>query len=288
MRRIKSFSRKSPAENILHCLVSLIFMIVALSYIYILVWAILATVRTHGEIVMSPFGFPETWIWEHFGEVFTKLEANGVGFFGMLGNSVWFSVGGTLLQQFVTMGFAYCCSKYEFRGNKWPYFIILIMITLPLYGNSGAIYELYHDLGLINSRWQILISASGFNVYFLYYTAYFKNLSWTYAEAAMMDGAHAFDIFYRIMFPQAKPIFSALFITNWITEWNNYSSGLVYYPKLPTLPVGIYQFNTEMIYRARLDILFGACVLVSIPAILLFIIFNKTITTNVSVGGIKG
>ena len=288
MRKIKSFRRKSPSEIILHCFVSLIFMVVALSYIYIFVWALLATVRTHSEIVMSPFGFPKKWLWGHFLEVFTKLEANGVGFFGMLANSIWFSVGGTLLQQFFTIGFAYCCSKYEFKGNKWPYFIILIMITLPLYGNSGAIYELYHNLGLINSRWQILISASGFNVYFLYYTAYFKNLSWTYAEAAMMDGANAFDIFYRIMFPQSKPIFSALFITNWITEWNNYSSGLVYYPKLPTLPVGIYQFNTEMIYRARLDILFGACVLVSIPAILLFIIFNKTITTNVSIGGIKG
>lgn len=288
MRRIKSFRRKSPAEIALHCFVSLIFLIVALSYLYILVWAVLAAVRTHNEIVMKPFGLPETWHWEHFFEVFTKLETNGVNFWGMFGNSVWFSVIGTFLQIFVTINFAYCCSKYEFRGNKLPYIIILIMITLPLYGNGGAVYKLYHNFGLIDSYWQVLVSTTGFNINFLYFTAYFKNLSWTYAEAAMMDGANAFDIYYRIMFPQAKPIFTALFITQWTTAWNNYSSGLIYYPKLPTLPVGIYQFNTEMIYKARLDILFGACVFVSIPAIILFIIFNKSITTSVSIGGIKG
>ena len=85
-----------------------------------------------------------------------------------------------------------------------------------------------------------------------------------------------------------KPIFGALFLTNWLGTWNNYESALVYLPNLPTLPVGIYQFNTEMIYRARLDILFAACVIISIPAIVLFVAFNKVITTNVSLGGIKG
>ena len=123
---------------------------------------------------------------------------------------------------------------------------------------------------------------------FLYFTAYFKNLSWTYAEAAMIDGADDFQIYFKVMFPQTKPIFGALFLTNWITNWNTYESALIYLPQLPTLPVGIYQFNTEMIYRARLDILFAACVIIAIPAIVLFVVFNKMITTNVSVGGIKG
>ena len=90
------------------------------------------------------------------------------------------------------------------------------------------------------------------------------------------------------MFPQMKPLFGALFLSSWLTTWNSYENELLFQPNLPTLPVGIYQFNLEMIYRARLDILFAACVLISIPAIILFIVFNKTITTNVSVGGIKG
>jgi len=90
------------------------------------------------------------------------------------------------------------------------------------------------------------------------------------------------------MMPMAKPIFGALFLTDWLESWNDYGAGLLLRPNLPTLPVGIYQFNLEMIHRARLDILFAACVLIALPAIILFIVFNKVITTNVSIGGLKG
>ncbi len=288
MRIGNRFKRKSIGENILHCIVSLFFMVVALSYLYILIWSLMSGTKTHLEIVADPFALPKEWHWEHYVEVFQKLEVNGIKFFGMLKNSIWFSVVPVFLQQIVTVSFAYCCSKYKFPGSTWPYVIIMVMLTLPIYGNGGAVYKLYSRLGLINSYAQILVALNGFNMHFLYYTAFFKNLSWTYAEAAMIDGANDLKTFLRVMLPQAKPIFGALFITNWIEEWNNYANGLVYYPKLPTLPVGIYQFNIEMMYRARLDILFAACVWVAIPAIIIFIIFNKTITTNVSIGGIKG
>ena len=284
----KSLKRKSPAEVILYCFVSLLFAVVAASYLYILVWAFIAGTKTHTEIVMVPFGLPAVWNWDNYKQVFHLLEVNGNNFFDMLFNSVYFSVLNVFIQQFVTINFAYCCTKYSFPGSKWVYPIILVVITLPLYGNSGALYSLLKTLGLIDSYAQIVTSASAFTMFFLYYQAFFKNLSWTYAEAAKMDGADPFQIYFRVMFPQAKPIFGALFLTQWIGVWNSYDSALVYLPNLPTLPVGIYQFNKEMIYRARLDILFAACTLIAIPAILLFIVFNKTITTNISVGGIKG
>lgn len=288
MRIFNWTKRKSPAEIILYSFVSLVFLAVALSYIYILVWTFIAGCKTHVEIVMEPFGLPDTWNFGNYIEVFRTLEVNGKGFLDMLFNSVWFSVVGVLVQQFCSITLAYACAKYTFPGSGLLYTLVLIVITLPLYGNSGATYTLYHNLGLVDSYAQIISATSAFNLFFLYYMAYFKNLSWTYAEAAMIDGAHDFQIYFRVMLPQAKPIFGALFLTQWIANWNNYESALVYLPNLPTLPVGIYQFNTEMIYRARLDILFAACIIIAIPALVLFIVFNKTITSNISTGGIKG
>lgn len=284
----KNFRRKAPMEIAIHIVASIIFFLVAASYVYIFVWAIIAGCKSHNEIVLDPFGLPETWNWGHFIEVFQKLDVNGNGFLDMLFNSIYFSVFTTLISQFTTMSFAYCCSKYKFPGQKLVYPIILVMMTLPLYGSGGATYTLISKLGLIDSYAHILLAIGGFGPAALYYMAYFKNLSWTYAEAAKMDGANDYQIYLKVMLPQAKPIFGALFLTNWLAAWNSYDSQLIYLPNLPTLPVGIYQFNTEMIYRARLDILFAACVIISIPALLLFIIFNKTITTNVSIGGIKG
>lgn len=288
MRLFKWTKRKSPAEVVLYSCVSLIFLVVALSYIYILVWAFIAGCKTHTEIAMDPFGLPEVWHFEHYLEVFDTFEVNGQGFFDMFFNSVWYSVMSTLLLQFTAMTFAYACSKYKFRGSGFLYTLTLVVITLPIYGNSGAVYELYAKMGLINSYAQVLTFAGGINMMFLYYMAFFKNLSWTYAEAAMMDGAGHFQIYFKVMLPQAKAIFGSLFLTTWIAAWNSYESQLVYMPEIPTLPVGIYQFHTEMMFRARLDILFAACVIIVIPALILFIVFNKTITTNVSVGGIKG
>ncbi|MEE1315099.1 MAG: carbohydrate ABC transporter permease [Faecalimonas sp.] len=284
----KNFRRKSPVEIALHIFVSIVFFAVAASYVYILAWAVIAGTKTHNEIVLEPFGLPKAWHWEHFAEVFQRLEVNGNNFWDMLFNSVYFSVVTTLISQFTTMSFAYACSKYKFPGQKLVYPIILVMMTLPLYGSGGATYTLISRLGLVDSYWHILLAIGGFGPAALYYMAYFKNLSWTYAEAAKMDGANDYQIYFKVMIPLAKPIFGALYLTNWLAQWNSYESQLMYLPSLPTLPVGIYQFNTEMIYRARLDILFAACIIICIPALILFIVFNKTITTNVSIGGIKG
>lgn len=284
---LKSFQRKGKVEIIVHTLVSILFLLVAVSYIYILVWALLAGLKTHTEIVISPFSLPTQWNWQHFIDVFTLLEVNGNNFMNMLFNSIWFSVVGSFLQQLITINFAYCCNKYRFPGSWLPYSIILVMLVLPIYGNAGAMYNLFKTFGLIDSYAHVLVSLSGFSIFFLFYSAFFKNLSWTYAEAAMIDGAGDFAIYFRVMFPQAKALFGALFLTSWIGSWNSFESPLIYLPKLPTLPVGIYQFNIEMIYRARMDILFAACVIVSIPALILFVAFNKVITTNISIGGIK-
>lgn len=285
---MKFFKRKTLPEILFYSFISLFFAVVAFSYLYILFWAIMSGAKTHDEIVMDPFSMPSQWLWGHFVDVASILEVNGHNFFEMLFNSCYFSIVGCLIQQFTTVTFAYCCTKYKFPGCEWPYVIILVMMTLPIYGAGGAQYKLFRSLGLVDSYWHVICSAGGMSAHFLYYRAFFKNLSWTYAEAAQIDGAGHFQIYFSVMLPQARSIFGALFLTSWLASWNNYESALLYLPNLPTLPVGIYQFNVEMIYRARLDILFAACVLVSLPALVLFIAFNKIITTNVSLGGIKG
>ncbi len=284
----KSLRRKSFGEKALYIFVSMIFMAVALSYIYILVWSFISACKTHTEIVMDPFSLPPKWNFSNFIEVFTRLNVNGNGFGIMLFNSIWFSVMGTLLAQFCAATFSYCATKYTFPGSRYIYTLLLLIMTLPLYGNGGAQYKLYHQLGLIDNYLQIITAYGAINAGTLWYMAYYKNFSNTYSESARMDGANDFQIYFKIILPQAKPLFIALFLQQWLAVWNTAESVLVYLPNLPTLPAGIYQFNQEMIYQLRLDILFAACVIVVMPALILFIVFNKTLTTNVSLGGIKG
>ena len=285
--KLKRFQRKSRSELILHCVVSALFTLVAASYLYVLVWMVLAGLKEHTDLIMDPFGLPSMWKWFNYIEVFTSLEVNGNNFLDMLFNSVWFSVIGTFTAQFFSLTLAYAATKYTFPGSKWIYPIILVMATFPIYGTGGAAYKLMLDLHLIDNYAQVLFpQVFGFTV--LYYMSFVKSLSWSYAEAAMIDGAGDFGIFFRVMLPQMKPIFGALFLSNWVTSWNSYEGAMINIPNLPTLPVGIYQFNVEMTARMRLDMLFAACVLVCLPSIILFAVFNKTMTSSVSIGGLKG
>lgn len=191
MRMPKSFRRKAKAEIAIHILVSLIFAVIAASYLYMFIWAIIAGAKTHTEIALDPFGLPETWNFRHYLEVFSMLDVNGTNFWGMLFNSVYFSVGDALISNFFTLTFAYCCSKYKFPGSELPYTIIMVMITLPLYGSGAAAYRLNESLGMIDSYARLVMSIGGMGMGFLYYRAYYKNVSWSYAEAAMIDGAQA-------------------------------------------------------------------------------------------------
>lgn len=284
----KSLERKPLSEKIVYCIVAVIFALVCASYLYIFIWMFLAAVRTHTEVAMDPFSLPKIWHFEHFVEAFSVFEIQGNGFFQMLFNSLWFVTIGMLVNNFTTMGFAYTCSKYKFPTCNWPFAIIMVMMTLPLYGTGGAGYRLVWNLGLINNYFSAFVSVSAFTSEFLFFQAYYKNLSWSYVEAAMIDGANDFQAYFWVMIPQTAPLLTAICVSNFIAGWDSYAMQMVRQPELPTLPVGIYVFQKEMTYRARLDILFAACFIVSIPCIILFSVFRKTIMTNVSLGGLKG
>lgn len=288
VQEFQIMKRRPRSEKAVYWVVSVIFAAVALSYLYVLVWMFIAGCRTHSEIALDPFGLPEHWNFHHYVEAFSVFEVKGQGFFRMLFNSLWFITIGSIVAMYTQMTFAYTCCKYKFPTSTWPFPLIMIMMTLPIYGNGGSGYRMVWDLGLINNYLAPFVSVNAFGMGFLYYQAYYQNLSWAYVEAAQIDGANDFQAYYKVMIPQTMPLLTALFIGDFIGAWGSYENQMIQQPDIPTLPVGIYLFEQEMVYRARLDVLFAACFIVSIPCIVLFCIFRKTMMENVSLGGIKG
>jgi ABC transporter, permease protein len=283
----KFFRRKTPGEYVLYSFVFVIFALFAASYLYIFVWGTLAGFKTHDEIVLYPFALPTVWHFENYIEVFSRLKISGYGFFGMLGNSLYFSVLGSLIGGMVTCMLAYVTSKFRFFGRKFYFYAVIVMITLPIYGNGGSMYKVLYKLGLINSYAQIVLAFGGMSMNYLIYYSAFQSLSDTFREAAYIDGANEYTVFFRVMFPLVINIFGALFLIAWVADWNNYSNALIYLNKLPVLASGIYSFELNMRYEARLDILYAAYMISAIPPLLLFTFFNGALTSNVSLGGIK-
>ena len=287
--KIKSKERKNLTfgNKLLNLFVVLFFALLAFSYVYIFWFCFSSGLKTHDEISLNTFGMPENPNFYNYIDVFSKLKVGKIGFIQMLCNSLYFSILGYLLTCMLTCMLAYVTNKYKFPGAKLYFLVVTITMILPIYGNGGSSYRLLHQLGLINSPLYILMYCSGVNAYYLYFYAAFSSLSWDYAEAAQIDGANEFTIFFRVMFPQVIALFGALFLIGWVADWNNYGSALVYLPKMPTIAAGIYLFELDIQRYARMDILYAAYFISAIPALILFIAFNKTLTTNVSLGGIK-
>lgn len=96
-------------------------------------------------------------------------------------------------------------------------------MMIPTMGSMAAMYRLYNTIGLINTYTGIFITAmGGFGSGFLLLYGFYRNLSWTYAEAAQIDGAGHFRIYFGIMLPMAVPALTAVGILTGIGFWNDY------------------------------------------------------------------
>ena len=127
----------------------------------------------------------------------------------------------------------------------------------------------------------------GFNFFLLY--GFFKSVSWSYAEAAKIDGASNFRVFLSIMLPQAKASLFAVGIITFIGNWNDYFTPFMYLRNHQTLAVGIYKLQKSFETKgSNWPIVFAEMVLATLPIIVIFAIFQKTIISNTVAGGLKG
>ena len=286
------FARKTVSELIVSAIVLLIFCFFAFTYLYIFWFVFNNGLKSHNECIINPWGLPNKVHFENYAYLVKEFvvyegmpyQAN---FWQMLFNSLMFSIPGNILNLLFTAMAAYVTSKYNFKGAGLFYALTLFIMMFPIYSSGGASYKLAYRLGTINSYKVILFSWGGFNSAFLYMHSAFKGVSSTYMEAAKIDGANDYVIFFKVMLPQIVGLLGSLFIIGWIGEWNNYSNVLLVQRKLPTLAGGIYLFQSETAATVRQHILYAAYFLVATPPLLLFAGFNKLLMTSVSIGGIK-
>lgn len=232
---------------------------------------------------------PAKLLFSNYADVFPHIVYSGVNFIGMLGHSLYFIVVGSGMELFYTACVSYVLSKYEFRGKNVIYAVAIFAMTLPIIGNSAAGVKLRAELGLYNNLLAPFFTAGagafGFNFLMLY--AFFKNVSRGYMEAAAIDGAGHFKIFFRVMLPQAAPMLATLFILSAIAGWNDYTTPMLYFPDYPNVAMGLYAVSNELT-RGDMPTYYAALIITTLPVLALFAAFSGSIMKNYSMGGLKG
>lgn len=287
--------QRSKGEKVLFGIVFVLFFLYAASLIFPLLWLFINSLqdRTIYEVNLAlgnAFEFPSALHWENYSYAFTQLSYNGANIFMMFFNSIWYTLaytlGGVLMSAFT----GYALAKYRFKLRGFMYGVIIFTMTIPTVGTTGALFNLvYNVLHIYDSPFYVILKhlcGTGLNFLVLY--GFFRNVSWSYAEAAFMDGAGHARVFFSIMLPQALPAIVTLSIVSGIAAWNDYMDVLMYLPSFPTIASGMYGVSRTLPRQGYSTVYFAALVISMLPILILFTCFSNVIMKNFAVGGLKG
>lgn len=273
-----------------------IFTLYCLFILFFIVFAVLLAIKPSSQAFIADkmnvrlFSWPDGATLRNFYLSFSEFAIGPHTYLEMLFNSIWRSLGGTFIGWFVTAMVTYILVFFRCRFTKFVYSMGFFLSTLPLYGAGPAEFRLYTQLGFINSPLILLAGITLYGSHFFYMYAFWKAISWGYAEAAMIDGAGNYTIFFRIMFPMAIPSMTALFIMTFISQWNGYESTLLYMPELPNLSYALYAYENSIRYNSQMGkpVYFAGLLISILPSLILFLAFQNTIMEKVYLGGLKG
>ena len=287
-RQPSSKIKKRPGEIVLFAIVFLIFVIYAVMLFYPLIWGLLSSFKSVKDYNNSPFSFPSVWHFENYIEAIKTISNDGMSFTQMLWNSVWFAVGSAIIHMEFTSAYAYVLNKYNFRGRKFLYGLCLFMMAVPIGASFVSTYRLMHNLHLTNSYLILLTSINVYGMKLILCYSYYNNISNAYVEAAQIDGANFYTIYFKAMRPQATPILLTLMVLEFIEKWNDYMGPLLYLSKMPTLATGLYRYQSIVEWSGNYPVLFAGIFICTLPLFIIFIFFSNKLMDNISVGGLKG
>ena len=282
--------RKTVGERILFAAMWLILAAWSAIIIAMYGWGVMTAFKTNLDYIREPLKFPElnNLQWQNFTTAIKKMNHNGVGFVGMLFNSIWMVLGSTLLSTLSICTVGYIMAQYEFKGKGIIMGVVIFTMIIPIYGSLPATYKLIYDLGINDSPLYLITSLGGIGGGMMMTYAFYNGLSKNYREAIYLDGGGEFTAYINIGLPMGRSIFIAMFLNSTITHWNDYNTALLYFDKMPTLASGMFYFQEEIKYAANNPAFFAGAIIMMLPILILFVTCCDKIMGKMYSGGLKG
>jgi multiple sugar transport system permease protein len=257
----------------------------ALLWIFPLYWGVISSLKPEDEVV-RPYVelWPENLTFEHYYNAITKTQ---IGTWYL--NSIAVAAGVTVTTIFTAMLCGYAISQLNFPGRKWLWWIILASFMVPTQTLIINHFELMADMGLLNSWAGMILPQLIHPVIIIVYKQFFDNVPKEFREAAVMDNASEFRIFYKVFVPMNWGITTALAIVVFIGTWNAFLWPFlaVSSSEMMTVPVGITQVNDNFgVFYARQ---LAAAILAGLPVAIVYLLFQRQVTRAITLSaGIKG
>ena len=303
MAKINLKTPKKRKLSFFELVVMVLLILYGVAVVSLMFWGFIASFRNDQAVVQRPWAIFEDLTLDNYLDVFNNFKTfkyvdggmQTVYFEEMFLNSLLYAGGGALMQTLCTAIVAYLTAKYNNTCSKIVHYTVIITLTLPIVGNLASMLQITKALKLFDSIIGSWIMKFGFNnIYYLIFYAFFKKISWEYAESAFLDGGSHYTVFFRIMLPLAMPLMATVFLLNFIQYWNDFETPYMFLPNHTTAGIMLYMsiiggggsWAGEGVIALTSQL--AAAFLVFLPIFVLFLVFRNKIMGNLSEGGIKG
>jgi multiple sugar transport system permease protein len=223
-------------------------------------------------------------VWQNYVQVWTKIQL----WRGFL-NSLFVAVSTTVVEVLVSALAGFAFARMRFPGRQTLFLLLLVTMMIPGVVTMIPAFILFRLLGWINT-FKPLIIPLFFGTAFATFLSrqFFLTLPAELEDAARVDGANPFQIFWYIFLPLAGPILATLGGLGFIARWNDYLGPLIYLSdqKKYTIPLMLAQLNS--LYERRWDLLMAGSVIAIVPIVLILLVMQKYFVESVATTGLKG
>ena len=266
------------------CLIVALMLVLCVIFLVPILWVFFSSFKSASEL----FVWPPTLVGSNptLNNYTTALQQGNFDVFFL--NTAFVSIMATFLTVVVNVMSGYAFAKYDFKGKKILFVLVMATLMVPLEVIMIPIFKVIVGTGLYDSLWGLIIPAIASPTAFFLIRQYYMSISSAYMEAARIDGASEWGIFMRIMLPMAKPVISVLCIFSFMWRWNDYlwPKLVITSKELYTIQLALANYSGE--YSVDWNSLLAMSVVSMIPVLIVFVALQRHIIGGVTAGGVKG
>lgn len=274
-------------RKVKHALLYIVLTLAAVYTLFPIYFLFVNSFKSQKEIVASPVSFPERWDF-----AFLKNAAEQINLGSSVANTLVITVAAVALIVVVSSLTAWMMVRNKTKGSNFLFLCFTAAMLIPFQSVMYPLVSLMESMGLKNTFGLILMYGGfGLSMTVFLYHGFFKSVPLSLEEAAVIDGANIFQLFFSIVFPLVKPITSTVIITNAIWIWNDYL--------LPFLIIGNNDRKTltlSLYYAKSLsgqygnpwELIFPAVLICVVPILVVFVFLQKNIIEGIAAGAVKG
>jgi trehalose/maltose transport system permease protein len=264
----------------------LLLAVIVLYTVFPFYWAIVSSLRTGSDLFSTEL-FPRAPAWANYVAVFSEQP------FGRnILNSLFVAVSTVVLSLSLAVAAAYALGRVQFRGRTLLLMTILGVSMFPQIAVLSGMFELVTWLGLYNNLLALTLSYMIFTLPFTVWvlTTFMRELPKELEEAAIVDGAKPFTVVTRVFLPLLGPALATTGLLAFIAAWNEFLFALTFTlsSEMRTVPVAIALISGASAHELPWGNIMAASVVVTLPLIVLVLIFQRRIVSGLTAGAVKG